>query len=212
MQTAALFDLDGVLVDTEAQYTRFWRFVGMQDFPDIPDFPARIKGNTLTQIFAKYYPGDEAKQQIVSEMLAAFEDRMDYPYVPGAMAFVAALRGAGVPCAVVTSSNQAKMDCLYRAHPEFPAAFDRIFTAEDALRSKPAPDCYVAAARHFGLPAADCFVFEDSLSGLQAGQASGATVIALTTTNSPERVSPYCTYAMGDFEKFTVGQMLGLKK
>lgn len=53
MQTAALFDLDGVIVDTEGQYTEFWKRVGNQDFPNVPDFAFRIKGHTLTQILMR---------------------------------------------------------------------------------------------------------------------------------------------------------------
>ena len=56
MQTAALFDLDGVIVDTEGQYTEFWKRVGNQDFPNVPDFAFRIKGHTLTQILNAHYP------------------------------------------------------------------------------------------------------------------------------------------------------------
>ena len=82
---------------------------------------------------------------------------------------------------------------------DFPSLFDHIFTAEDALRSKPAPDCYLHAARFFGFDAKDCFVFEDSLNGLRAGHASGATVVALTTGLSADTVRPFSRHAMPDF-------------
>lgn len=212
MQTAALFDLDGVLVNTEEQYTQFWEAVGRTDFPEDLHFAISIKGQTLVQIFDKYYKGDTDRQKQLTEELADFEKRMDFPFIAGAADFVAALREAGIFTAVVTSSNQEKMTCLYHKSPGFVERFDHIFTAEDAGRSKPAPDCYVNAARFFGLDARDCFVFEDSMSGLQAGRDSGATVIALTTTNGEESVRPFCQHFMKDFTEFSVGQMLDLKK
>lgn len=212
MQTAALFDLDGVLVNTEDQYTQYWAEVGKHDFPDNPNFATSIKGQTLVQIYDRYYKGDLARQAQVTQGLSDFERQMDFPFIAGAVEFVASLREAGVYAAVVTSSNHEKMECLYRKCPDFTQRFDHIFTAEDAGRSKPAPDCYINAARFFGFDSHDCFVFEDSMSGLQAGRDSGATVIALTTTNSEERVRPFCQHFMKDFTAFSVGQMLGLKK
>ncbi len=199
MQTAALFDLDGVVVDTEGQYTRFWTEVGKRDFPHIPDFAKRIKGHTLVQIYKEYYDGQLEQQRKVSEELVRFERQMDYPLIPGALEFVQALYRHGFKTAIVTSSNQDKMACLFAAHPHFASLFDHIFTAEDAQRSKPAPDCYIHAAQHFGFEAQDCLVFEDSPSGLRAGHDSGATVVALTTSLTPEAVRPLSHYAMPDF-------------
>ena len=211
MQTAALFDLDGVLVDTESQYTQFWATIAQRDFPNDPDFAIRIKGHTLTQIYAAYYPERPERQAEIAAELVHFEQRMSYPLIEGALNFVAQLRAQGIPTAIVTSSNHDKMQCLLQAHPDFPQLFDRIFTAEDALRSKPAPDCYLNAARHFGLEASSCFVFEDSLNGLRAAQASQATVIGLTTSHPAAVIAPYCCYTMPHFGSFTVGHMLNLQ-
>lgn len=212
MKTAALFDLDGVLVDTEGQYTRFWTAIGQHDFPGHPNFATSIKGQTLVQIFCKYYKSDAPRQKQITTELSIFEEQMDFPLIAGAVDFIAALRESGVCTAVVTSSNKVKMASLYRRQPCFSNLFDHIFTAEDAGRSKPAPDCYIHAARFFGLNPRDCFVFEDSLNGLCAGYDSGATVIGLTTTNNEESVRPFCQHLMRDFTGFSVGQMLDLKK
>ena len=90
MQTIALFDLDGVIVDTEGQYTLFWEKVGKRDFPETEDFAARIKGHTLKQIVGEYYPNDAEKRQQVIEELWQFEREMDFPYIKGAVTFVRA--------------------------------------------------------------------------------------------------------------------------
>ncbi len=210
MQTAALFDLDGVLVDTETQYTAFWERTGRRDVPACPDFANRIKGHTLREIFSSYYDGREALQRQVEQELVQFEKEMHFPFIPGAMEFVQELRKTSIPVAVVTSSNRDKMACLYAAHPSFADSFDRIFTAEDALRSKPAPDCYLAAAKAFGLAAEQCFVFEDSLNGLRAAQASGSVVVGLSTGLPVEIVRTYSQHVMPDFRHFSVDQMLAM--
>ncbi len=210
-QEAVLFDLDGVLIDTEGQYTQFWAEIGKRDFPHIPDFATRIKGNTLSLIFQQYYPDGAEAQQRITDEINAFEKQMDYPFVEGAVDFVLELRKEGVKTAVVTSSNRQKMTNLYARHPHFKDLFTEIFTAENATRSKPAPDCYVNAAHTLGVDCASCYVFEDSLSGLRAGLDSGATVVALTTSNSPEAVKPLCERAISNFTEINLAQLRALK-
>lgn len=208
MKTAVLFDLDGVVVDTESQYTHFWQEVGKRDFPDMPDFAQRIKGSTLDTVFREYYAtADEEARKALFKQLVDFEAKMSYPPVPGIVDFLLQLRGAGCQTAVVTSSNQAKMSQLYAAWPEITQYFDRIFTAEDARRSKPAPDCYLDAARALGFEASQCFVFEDSVNGVKAGRASGATVIGLDTTNPATVIAPYCHLVIHDFRGLDVARM-----
>ncbi len=200
---AALFDLDGVLVDTESQYTDFWIRVGKVYYPDDPDFAVRIKGQALENIFSQYFPDSPDVQKQLREDLSAFEARMNYTFMPGAGAFVRALRREGVRTAVVTSSDRWKMAQLLKQHPGFDDLFDRLFTAEDAERSKPAPDCYLNAMSFFGTAPEACVVFEDSLNGLKAARASGAAVVGLSTTLPQETVAQYSDYVMADFTDIT---------
>lgn len=200
---AALFDLDGVLVDTEAQYTDFWKRVGKVYYPDDPDFAVRIKGQALENIFSQYFSDSTDVQKQLREDLSAFEAQMNYTFMPGAGAFVRALRREGVRTAVVTSSDRWKMAQLLKQHPGFDDLFDRLFTAEDAERSKPAPDCYLNAMSFFGTVPEACVVFEDSLNGLKAARASGAAVVGLSTTLPQETVAQYSDYVMADFTDIT---------
>ncbi len=200
---AALFDLDGVLVQTESQYTDFWREMGRKFLPDNPHFAEEVKGCSLTQIFNERFPGREDLWERIGAELKRFESCMDYPWMEGARDFVRSLRAAGVPTAVVTSSNLAKMECVYRSLPEFPELFTRVFTAEDSARSKPAPDCYLNAARTLGIMSADCAVFEDSPNGLAAGRASGAKVVGVSTMLTPAALAPLCDKAIDTFTGLT---------
>lgn len=200
---AALFDLDGVLVDTEAQYTDFWKRVGKVYYPDDPDFAVRIKGQALENIFSQYFSDSTDVQKQLREDLSAFEAQMNYTFMPGAGAFVRALRREGVRTVVVTSSDRWKMAQLLKQHPGFDDLFDRLFTAEDAERSKPAPDCYLNAMSFFGTVPEACVVFEDSLNGLKAARASGAAVVGLSTTLPQETVARYSDYVMADFTDIT---------
>ncbi len=191
MFRAALFDLDGVIIDTEGQYYRFWDSIGKEFFPEIRDFANRIKGNTLTAILTHYFDGKETLAEEVKQRLLAFEDAMTYTIFPGVEEFLSKIHAAGIPCAIVTSSNRDKMASLTKQLPALPQLFDRIFTAEDAGRGKPFPDCYCNAAEHMGTIPEECVVFEDSVNGLMAGHDSGAFVVGLTTTNPRDIVSQW---------------------
>ena len=94
--SAVLFDLDGVIVDTEGQYSLFWKQIGEEYMPGMPDFALAIKGRTLTQIYDTYFP-DAADRAAITERLNAFERQMDFPYIAGAREFLEALQAQGVP-------------------------------------------------------------------------------------------------------------------
>nr|WP_294723475.1 HAD family phosphatase [Prevotella sp.] len=214
MIKAALFDLDGVVLDTETQYSVFWGMIGKEYHPEMPDFAQRIKGQTLVQIYDKYfsddtvfahiadYQGVAAEQARITRRLDEFELHMKYEYIHGFEIFVNELRSKGVKCAVVTSSNQAKMNSVYEQHPELKAYFDRVLTSEDFARSKPDPDCYLKGAACFDAKPEECVGLEDSFNGLRAVRASGAFTLGLATTNSAEAIAPFADYVIGDYYGF----------
>ena len=205
---AALFDFDGVVIDTESQYSRFWQQVGQQYGYD--GLEKQVKGQTLTYIYNTFFVGREAEQQEITEQLNRFELNMSYDYVPGAVDFIRALRAEGIATAVVTSSNEQKMNAVYRVHPEVKQLFNRILTAEMFAASKPDPDCYLLGMRLFGTTPLQTFVFEDSINGLRAGLASGARVIALSTTFPSEVIAPLSHKVIPHFNGFSVADMLAV--
>lgn len=207
---AALFDLDGVVFDTERQYTVYWQQVGQRYHPAITDFAQRIKGRTLVEIFQEYFDGQPEAQAEISRGLVDFESRMHYDYLPGVEAFLDELRRNRVPRALVTSSNRAKMACAHRARPELTTHFDAILVAEDLGRSKPYPDGYLRAAERLGVSPTRCVVFEDSFSGLEAGRRAGGAVVGLATTNPAEAIATRCDRVIPDFRAFTVSDMVSL--
>ena len=206
----ALLDFDGVVMDTETQYTVYWDKVGKQFFPDQKDFGSIIKGMTLTQIYEKYFDGMEAEQAAITGGLNDFESEMTFNYIPGVVDFMRELHSHKVKIAIVTSSNEKKMSCVYTAHPELKSLVDKILTAEMFTRSKPAPDCFLLGAEVFDTVVENCVVFEDSYHGLQAGRASGMPVVGLATTNSFENIKDKCDVAIADFTSFGYTQMIDL--
>lgn len=202
-RSIALFDLDGVILDTEGSYTAFWDDYGSRHFSE-KDFGLKIKGQTLVKILGDYFP-EENERKAITEAINDFERKMSYPFVPGVENYIKSLKSNGIRTAVVTSSNLLKMENVYRCHPGFREMFDIILTSEDFSESKPSPYCYLKAMRLFGAGPEDCVVFEDSLAGLQAARASGAFVTALTTTNPEEVVRNYADLVIRDFNDSGIG-------
>lgn len=177
----ALFDLDGVLIDTEGTYTTFWNRIDDAFPTHVPHFAQIIKGSNLDAILNTYFKKEDRLR--IVEMLNDFQRDMRYEYFDGAMPLVDALRQEGLKCCVVTSSDQKKMEALYQQKPDFASHFDAVVTGEMVTAPKPAPECFILGARLIGCEPRQCLVFEDSFNGLAAGMASGATVVGLATTN-----------------------------
>lgn len=198
---AALFDLDGVVFDTEPQYSIFWGAICREFHPEIPGLEHKIKGQTLMQIYDAWFSGPLASSQpLITERLNEYERQMDYDYIAGFEEYICRLRQQGIKTAVVTSSNQPKMEAVYAKHPEFKGHFDAILTSEDFERSKPDPDCYLKAAERFGVEPKDCVVFEDSFNGLKSGRTAGMYVVGLATTNAAEDIAPLCDEVISNFK------------
>ncbi len=195
---AALFDLDGVVFDTEPQYSVFWGDQFRRYYPEHPGMENLIKGMTLVQIFDEHFKDAETRRRITAE-LDEFERNMDFNYVAGFEDFVREIRANGVKTAVVTSSNLVKMENVFAKRPEFKSYFDAVLTSEDFDESKPSPDCYLKAAKRFGLDNKECVVFEDSFNGLKSGRAAGMFVVGLATTNAKEAIAGFSDLVVGDY-------------
>ena len=204
MVKACLFDLDGVVFDTEPLYTLFWRNLDKRLRPNIDNFEHIIKGQTLVQIYDKYFTEEDEKQEEITALLYEYEQNMSFNYIAGLEDFVKDVRSKGIKTAVVTSSNLEKMQNVYNKHPEFKGYFDEILTSEDFEESKPSPDCYLKAAARFGVSPKECIVFEDSFNGLRSGIASGARVIGLATTNPVAEIEPYTKEVISNYDGFTL--------
>ena len=186
---ACLFDLDGVLVDSERIYTKIWEAIEKQWPTGIEDFAYKIKGTTLEDILERHFPED-AREDITKELLR-LEGMMIYGPMPGAIEFIDALKAKGIPVALVTSSNGLKMDHLWHDMPGFKEKFDVIITGDEVSNSKPDPEGYLAAAKALGVDPKRCAVFEDSLQGVKAGNAVGAFVIGVAGTLKASDIQPF---------------------
>lgn len=199
----ALFDFDGVVMDTEKQYTSFWNDIG-EKYLGVRNLSDGIKGQTLVQIYSSHFSGMETEQEEITANLNAFEKEMPYELVPGVLDFMNVLKAAGVPMAIVTSSNAEKMANVYRHYSELKPLVVHIYTSEFFTKSKPDPECFLLAMKELGGTETDTVIFEDSVNGLKAARATGAAVIGLTTSNPEEVVREMSDMCINDFTHMTI--------
>jgi len=188
---AVLFDLDGLLVDSEPVWFEVERAVmaklGGQWGP--ADQEALIGGSldrTVSYLLTKApRPAPSRPDEVAGWLLDGMTELMlahGVPVKPGARELLAGVAGAGIPHALVTSSARQIMDAaLAVTGMRFPVTV----CSEDVRRTKPDPEPYLLAAARLGVPPPGCVVLEDSPNGVAAARAAGCPVIAVPSVPIP---------------------------
>lgn len=207
---AFFFDLDGVIIDTEPQYDIFWRRIAQKYNLLIRDFEKKIKGTTLPNILTKYFYAfsQEVREEIETEN-KAFDLQMPITPIPGAMEFLEELKQTNLPIALVTSSSDKKLDYVFSQLP-IKQYFQSIVSGERVREGKPNPECYLLAAEDLKVDPHTGFVFEDSLNGINAGNAAGMKIIGLSTSLPAKTIEPYCISVISDFRDIKLKSILNL--
>ncbi len=186
---AILFDVDGVLVDSEpfiaeAGACMFAELYGTavdpgEFTPFIGTGEARYLGG-VAEAHGLQIDMDKAKRRTYELYFEVIRGRMQA--VPGAVELVRSLRAAGLRSATATSADRVKLDANLEAVGLAESDFDSLVCGNDVNRKKPFPDIYLEAARRLGVAPEDCLVIEDATEGVLASKAAGCLCIGLSTT------------------------------
>lgn len=187
---AFLFDLDGVLIDSESGYTLIWNEIERLFPTGVENFSQKIKGTTLESILSTYFPSPYVREE-VEHLLYEMENKMAYDYTDGARLLLDKLKLLKFPAVLVTSSNDIKLQHLWLQHPEMLNDFIAVIDGDMVRKSKPDPEGYLLGASKTGLNPSKCVVVEDSLQGVKAGKAAGAFVIGVAGTLPAEVLAPH---------------------
>lgn len=208
MPAAAIFDLNGTIVDDMPTHGELWREVAQRYGRDIPAsmFIRDWAGQKYDEVLRRI-TGRSIEPEELATVLAAREARYRAVFpervreVAGCSELLSGLREARVPVALATSSPLEARSFVLGALG-IAAAFDAVVGAESVSRGKPAPDIFLAAARAIDVPPEECVVFEDAAGGIAAARAAGMRAVGVATVLAPEELrAAGATWAVSDYRE-----------
>jgi HAD superfamily hydrolase (TIGR01509 family) len=209
---AAIFDMDGVLVDSNPFHLKKW--ADMLSFHHIPfnepDLPKLILGQRNDTALRYFFgPGLDKKEcrRLEEELEETFRKafRAHARPLPGLERLIIACRDAGIPMAVASSAMLKNVDFVVDALG-FRDYFDYVVSGDDVAFPKPDPEIYLKAAHHLGQKPEDCVAFEDSFVGIESAKRAGLKCVAIGSSFSVEELQQQsqADLAVGGFGELDV--------
>lgn len=191
----AIFDWDGVIIDSSAQHEESWERLARELGRQLPadHFKqgfGRKNEFIIPELLGWSHDPEEIRRLSLrkEEIYREVVDERGLEALPGVRPWLERLHDARVPCAIGSSTHRANID-LSLGLIGLSEFFAGIVTAEDVSRGKPDPEVFLVAAAHIARPPQHCVVFEDALVGLAAARAGGMRVIAVATTHPPSELT-----------------------
>jgi len=192
---AAIFDLDGTLIDNNSYHLQSW----LQYLKDMnremseEEYKANVNGRTNKDVIEYIY---QRKMDDKEAMKYAHEKEAIYrqlyaPYikpVAGLLELLEKLRSLSIPMAIATSGIQVNIDFLFE-HIPIRSYFDVIVNSAHISKGKPDPEIYIKTAELLKVSPAECLVFEDAVVGINSARAAGMKVVGVLTTHKAEELS-----------------------
>jgi sugar-phosphatase len=179
---AIIFDVDGVLINSDPVSERHWRAWADRHGVDYEAIARIHHGRPTVETMRQVAPQVDAAEEARRKESAEADDTEGLTLYPGVKKLL-----AGLPrdrWGVATSGTRRTVSIRF-PHLGLPEPAVMV-TADDVQRGKPAPDPYLLVADRLGVATAHCLVIEDAPAGVEAAKAAGARVIAVTTTNPAE--------------------------
>ncbi len=189
MKKGAIFDMDGLLFDTERLFRDSWVEMAKQ-FGQIhqPGFPAAVAGTSgegMREVIRRFYPEVDAyafQKGCIARTAEIL--RSGIPEKPGMREILTFFRDRGAKIAVASSSGQEMILRNLRS-ADIEALFDAVVSGNEVARGKPEPDIFLLAAGRLGCTPEDCYVFEDGINGARAGIAASCATIMIPDLYAP---------------------------
>ena len=201
---AVLFDVDGVILDTECLYSRFWmeacHFYG---FPMTKAQSLQMRSLNKTagqeKLCALFGPAADYTtiRQKRIELMDAFVEKEGVAAKPGIYTLLDALDERGIPCAITSSSPQQRLES-YLTPLNLYHRFKKVISGYDVPRGKPEPDIYLRGAAELGLPPETCLALEDSPAGILSAYRAGCLPVLIPDQDTPGQDTLSLLYAKAD--------------
>jgi beta-phosphoglucomutase family hydrolase len=211
-QLAAIFDWDGVIIDSSRQHEQSWEMLAREEGRSLPrDHFVQGFGKKNEWIIPNllHWASDPVqvrrlslcKEALYRELL----EREGLSVLSGAVAFLDTLAAAGVPCAIGSSTHRENIETCLRL-TDLGRYFRAMVTSEDVSEGKPHPQVFLLAAERLGAEPGRCVVFEDAPAGIEAAQRGGMKAVGLTTTHPRERLAQ-ADLIVDRLDQLTVGDL-----
>jgi beta-phosphoglucomutase len=213
LPAAAIFDMDGVLVDSNPFHLRKWMdLLRENNIPyDPEELPQQILGKRNDDAFRLFFgpqltwtERQRLSQKLEERFRAAFG-----PYakpLPGLEALIRQLQGAGIPMAVASSAMRPNVEFVVDALA-FRTFFRVLISGDDVRFPKPHPEIYLKTAEELGVQPAACVAFEDSFPGIGAVKAAGMKCVAIGSTFPIEDLRACADLAVHTFEDLSMEKL-----
>jgi HAD superfamily hydrolase (TIGR01509 family) len=213
MNLGAIFDWDGVIIDSAKQHKESWeRLAAEEKRPLPPDHFKQSFGRKNEAIIPELFgwtrdPAEIRRMSLRKEALyrELVVEQGTAP-LPGVREFLQRLSEAGVPCAVGSSTHRANIDTHFRITGIAPF-FSAIVTAEDVTVGKPDPQVFLLAAARIAREPRRCLVFEDAFVGLQAARAGGMKTVAVASTNPAASLAPWADRVVNRLDELSIAEL-----
>lgn len=210
MLKAVIFDMDGVIADTNPHHQIAWRKYYEQHGRTLSDaeFVEYVSGKHNRAILGHLFPDQSVDvadfDRLAYEKEALFREiyAPDIIAVPGLVAFLTTLKEHGIKTAVATSAPVENLDFVMDAL-ELRPFFDELLHEKLVTRPKPDPEIYLKAMAMLGVSPEESIVFEDSMTGVKAGRAAGALVVGVATTHTIDELAEVTNDVITDFTEMT---------
>ncbi len=210
---AVLYDMDGLLLDTEGIYTavtqaivhRYGLTFDWSHKRHMIGRPALDSARYLVTALSLPLTPEAYLTEREALLVAQFPHAEAFP---GALRLVSHLRDVGIKQAVATSSSARLFAVKTQRHGALFGLFDAIVTGDEVAVGKPAPDIFLEAARRLGVEPAACLVMEDAPAGVQAAKAAGMAVVAVpdpAMDRQPYGAADWVLDCLADFDPAIVG-------
>ncbi len=209
----ALFDWDGVIVDSSAQHEESWERLSAET--GLPLFEGHFrqgfgrKNQYIIPHMLKWTQDEAEIARLSARKEALYRQVVAETHLhplPGVSEWLTRLHEAEIPCAIGSSTPRANIDfILPRLGLE--RFFSAIITAENVSHGKPHPEVFQKAAAALGREPSACVVFEDAFVGIEAARAAGARVVAVATTHTAQELQPLADFVVHRMDELTPAQL-----
>lgn len=213
LPAAAIFDMDGVLIDSNPFHLRKWvEFLGAHGVSFKPeDLSTQVIGQRNDTAF-RFFFGAQLSGAEISRLSEELEEEFRTVFrphakpLPGLEPLVVACQSAGIPMAVASSAMAKNVEFVVDAL-EFRPYFKCLVSGDEVSRPKPDPEIYLRTARKLGLDPAACVAFEDSFVGLESARRAGMKCVAIASTFPLRELEAHADLTVQSFEDLSLDRL-----